>query len=228
MKLKNRNHFSKLRGKPLFFDNIKKYDKIELGCENMKEPIFYRIVRPIITFLFKIVYRPTIEGRENIPKKGRVVLAGNHTNNLDCLLLISSTPRTIHFMAKDSLMKGIKKFIFKGMGIIPVDRTKKDSASLMKAIDFLNHEKLVGIFPEGTINRTDDITLPFKFGAVKMSKETDAKVVPFIITGPYRPFKKGLHIQFLDSYKLEKELEIENANLQDKISTVLKKYKEEL
>ena len=71
----------------------------------LKEPILYRIVRPIITFLFYILFRPKIIGREYIPKSGRVVLAGNHKNNLDCILLISSTNRVIHFLAKDELLK---------------------------------------------------------------------------------------------------------------------------
>ena len=77
------------------------------------EPILYRITRPIINILFKIFFRPTYIGLENIPDKGSVVLAGNHTNNLDCILLITSTKRTIHFLAKDELLKGGKKIIFK-------------------------------------------------------------------------------------------------------------------
>ena len=78
----------------------------------MKEPRLYRIVRPILTFLFKLLFHPHIINKENIPLKGRIVLAGNHTNYLDCLLLISATKRTIHFLAKDDLSKGVKKIIF--------------------------------------------------------------------------------------------------------------------
>ena len=69
----------------------------------MKEPILYRITRPVIKVLFIAIFRPTYKGLKNIPKEGRVVLAGNHTSNLDCLLLISSTKRTIHFLAKDDI-----------------------------------------------------------------------------------------------------------------------------
>ena len=186
------------------------------------------MVRPFISFLFKIVYRPTFEGLENIPKEGNVVLAGNHTHNFDCLLLIASTPRTIHFMAKDSLMKGMKKVIFKGMGIIPVDRSKKDHASLESAIHLLREEKVVGIFPEGTINKTEDITMPFKYGAVKTAKETNAMMVPFVITGSYRILSASIHVRFLEPYQLTQELEIENEKLRKKVSNVLQKYKEEL
>ena len=184
----------------------------------MKEPRFYRIVRPLITFLFKICYLPKIEGSEYIPKEGRIVLAGNHTNNLDCLLLISSTSRTIHFLAKDSLMKGIKKPIFKRMGIIPVNRKKKNPESLNKAIEVLNHNQVIGIFPEGTINRTQDVTMPFKYGAVKMSFEANSMIIPFVITGKYQLFRRGIHIQFLEPYKISSSLEVENERLRQKIS----------
>ena len=68
--------------------------------------LLYKILRPIITFLFKMLYRPKILGNENIPKTGRIILAGNHTNNLDCAMLISSTKRNIHFLAKAELFKG--------------------------------------------------------------------------------------------------------------------------
>ena len=123
----------------------------------MKEPILYRIVRPIIKILFNFIFKPTYIGLENIPKEGKCILIGNHTSNLDCLLLISSTKRTIHFLAKDSLIKGFKKIFFQNMGIIPVNRKIHDKNALNSAIDILNENKVIGIFPEGTINKTKDI-----------------------------------------------------------------------
>ena len=56
----------------------------------MKEPILYKILRPVIKFLVRILYNPTYIGLENIPKSGKVILAGNHTYSLDCGILISS------------------------------------------------------------------------------------------------------------------------------------------
>ena len=47
----------------------------------MKEPILYKILRPVIKFLVRILYNPTYIGLENIPKSGKVILAGNHTYN---------------------------------------------------------------------------------------------------------------------------------------------------
>lgn len=188
----------------------------------MKEPLFYRIVRPLITCLFRIVYRPTYKGLENIPQNGPVVLGGNHTNNLDCLLLISTTKRVIHFLAKDSLMKGLKKPIFKNMGIIPVNRSIHDKNALKSAINALEEEKIIGIFPEGTINRTEDIIMPFKIGCVKMAHDTKSPIVPFIITGKYKKFKRNIEIEFLPPYiPTNDNLTEENQKLMNIISKKL-------
>ncbi|MDY4996391.1 MAG: lysophospholipid acyltransferase family protein, partial [Bacilli bacterium] len=160
------------------------------------EPILYRITRPIINILFKIFFRPTYIGLENIPDKGSVVLAGNHTNNLDCILLITSTKRTIHFLAKDELLKGGKKIIFKNMGIIPVNRRIHDSEALKKAEEELKENKVIGIFPEGTFSKVKGQLLPFKIGAVKMTYDTNSTLVPFTITGSYKLLRRGITIKF--------------------------------
>lgn len=192
----------------------------------MKEPILYRIVRPIIKILFNFIFKPTYIGLENIPKEGKCILVGNHTSNLDCLLLISSTKRTIHFLAKDSLIKGFKKIVFQNMGIIPVNRKIHDKNALNSAIDILNENKVIGIFPEGTINKTDDIIMPFKIGAVKMASTTNSTLVPFTIKNKYKVFKKSVILEFYKPYKINtqnKDLTDENKHLMNIISNELRK-----
>ena len=84
----------------------------------MKEPFFYRfIAKPLIFIYTKIALKQKIIGIEYIPKTGRIVLAGNHTNNLDSVMIAAINKRVVHFLAKDSLLKGPKKLIFKNMGI---------------------------------------------------------------------------------------------------------------
>ena len=188
----------------------------------MKEPLFYRIVRPIVTFLVKLVFRPNYIGLENIPKSGRIILAGNHTNNFDSPLLLSCTKRVIHYLAKEELIKGILGPGFKAMGIIPVNRSIHDKGALNSAINTLKEEKVIGIFPEGTINRTNDIIMPFKIGAVKMAHETNTQIVPFTITGKYKAFKKDITIEFYKPIKLKSDdLTKENEKLMNFISKKL-------
>ena len=191
----------------------------------MREPRLYIIVRPIIKVLFKFLYRPVIVGVDNIPLDGRVILAGNHTNNLDCILLISSTKRVIHFLAKDELMVGMKRIIFKNMGIIPVNRRIHDKKALSSGIDVLNSDRVIGIFPEGTINKTNDIIMPFKIGAVKMANITDSKIVPFVIVGNYKIFGNNLRIEFLKPIYVDDNLGNGNERLMNIISDKLWKEK---
>lgn len=193
----------------------------------MKDPIFYKITRPILSIFIKL-YRPTIIGKEFIPKEGRVILAGNHTSYLDPLLVAYGTKRCVHYFAKDSLYKGIKKPIFKGLGIIPVNRKIKDKNSLYKGIDVLNNDLVVGIFPEGTINKTDDIVMNFKFGAVKMAYETNSKIVPFSITHKYKFLKKSVKIEYGKPYNVSSDLKRENDILMKKVKTMIIKNSEEV
>lgn len=176
--------------------------------------LLYKILRPIITFLFKTLYRPKIIGSENIPKTGRIILAGNHTHNLDCAMLISSTKRNIHFLAKAELFKGFKKILFSNMGLIPVNRKIKDHNVLIHAYNYLGNEKVIGIFPEGTHGKGK--ILPFKIGAVKMAYETKCDIIPFSITGTYKLFSKDLKIEFGKPIKVKSDdLDKENEKLRN-------------
>lgn len=183
----------------------------------MYDKIFYKIVRPIV-WLFIKLFRPTVVGIDNIPEDGGVVLAGNHTKWLDPVMLVGISKRQIHFLAKEELFHGFTKVIVKGMGCIPVNRKIHDKNALKGAVDTLNDNLCVGIFPEGTINRTDDVIMPFKIGAVKACSDTNSTLIPFIITGKYKLFRKGIKIEFLKPLKISKDLEKSNQKLMEVIS----------
>lgn len=191
----------------------------------MKDVILYRITRPLIKVFMKIFFCPTYIGTELIPTDVNFILVGNHTSYLDPLLLMSSTNKTIHFLAKDSLAKGIKGLLFRSMGIIPVNRKIHDKNALKTAEEELLNKKVIGIFPEGTINRTEEVTIPFKIGAVKMAQDTDTLLVPFTITGKYKLFRKSVVIEFYSPYKVKEDLTIENDRLRNFIGNELKRKK---
>ena len=76
-------------------------------------------------------------------------------------------------------------------------------------------------FPEGTVNKTSDVILPFKIGAVKMAHDTDSLIVPFTIKGKFRLFN-NLRIEFFKPYKISSDdLTLENQKLMDIISKSL-------
>lgn len=194
--------------------------------KNKKEDtLIYKLARPVVKGLFYFIFRPEVVGLENIPKNGPYVLAGNHTKWLDPVMLVGvAGKKQIHFLAKEELFHGIGTIVAKGMGCIPVNRKIHDKNALGTAYNYLNNGACIGIFPEGTINRTDDVVMPFKIGAVKMCKETKAQLVPFVITGKYRPFHKSIRLEFLKPRKVKNDLDQENVQLMNDISEKLIKY----
>ncbi len=188
----------------------------------MTESILYRISRPLIKIYTNFVYRPKYIGLENISIDKPIILAGRHTSTLDCLLLISATKRSVHFLAKIELWKGLKKIIFSNMGLIPVNRKEKNHNAIIQAENYLKNNCVIGIFPEGTTEKGRGL-LPFKIGAVKMAYDTGCEIVPFAITGEYKIFKKGLTIIFDKPYKItNSDLNSENELLRIKIKKLIK------
>ena len=181
----------------------------------------YLILRPIIKFFTNTFIRPRYIGIDNIPSDGRIILAGIHTSIMDPLLLISSTKRSIHFLAKDELWQGPKKIIFNNLGLIPVNRRTKDHNALKKAEDYLKNNQVIGIFPEGTTEKGRGL-LPFKMGTVKMAKDTNTKIIPFVIIGKYKLFSKKLKIIFGNVITIKSDdLTKENDRLRDIIKKMM-------
>jgi len=192
----------------------------------MNEPKAYLRFRGILNWTYRFLFRPTIVGEEKIPADGRIVLAGNHTHFMDCITVAASTKRCVHFLAKSELMKPPLKWFFAPFGIIPVNRATKDKAALSSAIEVLNDDKVIGIFPEGKVNNERGTLLKLKFGAVKMANETGSKIVPFVISGRYKFFasqKNGIRIEFFDSIEISDDLEAANEKLWKIINDNLQK-----
>lgn len=186
--------------------------------------IFYTLFSPIVSVLFHIIFFPRIIGKENIPRKSGAILAGNHKTNFDCFMVILSTKRCVHFLAKAELFKwGFFNWFFTNSGLIPVYRNGKDKGALESAIELLKSNKLVGVFPEGRLNKTSkNSVLPFKIGAVKMAKETGCPIVPFTIRGRYIPFAHSVEIVFQKPYFVtDDNLENENKKLEGKVCSKL-------
>lgn len=187
----------------------------------------YTLVQPIASFLLKIVYQPKIINRQAIPREGRVILAGNHKMLFDPVLVSCGTKRLIHFLAKDVFFTGFRGFFMKRAGTLPVHSGKIHKDSFKSAIDILNQDKVVGIFPEGTRNYTQKQLLPFKRGAVTLAKETNSKIIPFAIHGRYLPFH-GLRIEFGEVIDIT-HIELKEANqlLEDEVKKLLEKAEKE-
>lgn len=155
---------------------------------------FYRGIRKIINVPIKLLFNPAVTGIENIPNKP-YILAGNHKSLFDMLLLAVYIQGEIHFMAKKELFKfKILKIFFSMLGAFPVDRNNVDIKSIKESLRILRNNEVLGIFPEGTRNKTDEIILPFKEGVTSIANKTNSLIVPFGISGKYRRNKIKLNI----------------------------------
>lgn len=190
----------------------------------MKEPVAYVRLKFLLYFFFGIIFRPVIVGKEKIPKDGPVILAGNHTHFMDCLTVANSTKRCVHFLAKSELMKPPLKWVFGPFGIISVDRNGKDRTALHNAINVLKAGMVIGVFPEGGVNEVRGKVKSFKYGAVKMAQKTDAKIVPFAISGKYkilRKSKSGIKIEFFDPITVGDDLDSANDILWETVNNAV-------
>ncbi|MDO4494542.1 MAG: lysophospholipid acyltransferase family protein [Clostridiaceae bacterium] len=171
----------------------------------------YKFLTPFMRVAFKFYYSPRIIGAEKIPKDSAIVIAGNHKHVYDQCLTIMATKRVIHYMAKKEYFEGKLAPLFRFVGCIPVDRSKRDFSSAMSALKVLKKGGAIGIFPEGTRNKTDKFLLNFKTGAVAMAKKTGAYIVPFGLTGDYKFRSKNLTIRYGEPFKAD-NMSVEEAN----------------
>ena len=172
----------------------------------------FKFFRGVLGPIFRFWYRPTIINKEVIPKEGPILICADHIHLYDQCNIIISTKRVIHYMAKKEYFDSRKtRWFFKAAGCIPVNRQIHDEDAKAAALHVLEQGGAIGIFPEGTRNKTKEFILPFKFGAVSMAKKTDATIVPCGITGTYKFRTKNLIVRFGEPFKVG-DMSLEEAN----------------
>lgn len=179
--------------------------------KNKENKFWYNFFKIILGWFFLLYYRPKIKNKTVIPKEGPVIICGNHIHLFDQCFPIMSTNRMIHYMAKKEHFEGKFGWFFKLSGCISVDRSIHDSDAKDKALEVLKKGFALGIFPEGTRNKTDQILQPLKFGAVSMAKKTNAVIVPYAITGKYKFWNNNLKAIFGTPFKVD-DMTLEEAN----------------
>ena len=200
---------------------------ITLKYENSKKMFMYNLCKCILRPLFKLWYPYKVINKEVTNIDGPVIFCGNHIHLMDQCLPILVTKRPIHYMAKIEYFQNPKtKWFFKMVGCIPVNRSIHDANAKDLAIEVLENNYALGLFPEGTRNKTKELLQPFKFGAVSMAKKTNATIIPFAITGDYKWRTKNLTLEFGKPFKVgNMTLEDANDKLYNEILSIIKKNK---
>lgn len=150
----------------------------------------YTILKNIVKFVCKVIFFVRVEGEENIPKEGCVILAANHISFWDPPILIAFLSRPMRTMAKSELFEHKLLAPFLRMaGAFPVHRGTNDITAIKTALKTLKEGGIFTIFPTGTRVR-DGESADAKAGVALIAAKSGAPVIPIALCGGYKLFHR--------------------------------------
>jgi 1-acyl-sn-glycerol-3-phosphate acyltransferase len=142
------------------------------------------VVEAVFRPLARFVHRTRWVGFEGmkIPEGGFVVVA-NHASGLDPPLMQFAMPRRVRFMMAAEQMHPAFGAFWRALGVLPVTYTAADAGMLREAVRHVKGGGVVGVFPEGAIERPPCVLAPFAEGTGTLVALTKAPVVVLWIHG---------------------------------------------
>lgn len=146
----------------------------------------YRLAHLLISAVFVPVYRMEVKGLEHVPRHGAVVLASNHVSNIDPVFLGVACQRQVHFMAKSELWKfrPLGRLV-ESLGAFSVRRGEADRDAVRRALELLEQQAIVGIFPEGRRQPVGRLGDP-QPGVALLSLRPGVTTIPVMLRGTDR------------------------------------------
>jgi len=144
-------------------------------------------MRFITWVLVNTLYRVRVDGAQNIPEEGAVLLVCNHVSFMDPLLLMANLRRPVRFVMDHRIFNiPVLRFVFRTAKAIPIAGHKEDPQVLQRAYDAIDEALLAGevvcIFPEGSLTRDGEIA-PFRPGVEKILARRPVPVVSMALRG---------------------------------------------
>jgi 1-acyl-sn-glycerol-3-phosphate acyltransferase len=146
-----------------------------------KMSLRYHLFRLFMIGLCRLLFGLTIRGMEKVPKKGPLVVAANHIQYPDPVIVCMAIPRRMQWMGKKQLYEPPYKRFFEFIGSFPVDREGGGRAGVRIALGYLAEGWALGIFPEGT-HKDDGTAREAKSGAVMLAIRGGAPVLPVYVS----------------------------------------------
>ncbi|MCR2810113.1 MULTISPECIES: lysophospholipid acyltransferase family protein [unclassified Microbacterium] len=158
----------------------------------------YGFGRYVVAPLARLIYRPRVEGKANVPKTGPVIFASNHLSFIDSIAIPIAAPRPVHFLAKSSYFDGpgiagwFSREFFTAIGAVPVKRGAGQAAldALDQQRQLLETGSAVALYPEGT-RSLDGRLYKGRTGVAFLALQTGAPVVPVGLIGTDRVMPVG-------------------------------------
>lgn len=158
--------------------------------------MFYWVLKYVLIGpLFKVLFRPRVEGLANIPETGPVILCPNHLSFIDSLLVPLYVKRKVVFLGKSDYFGKWYSWFFRGVGVIPVHREggERGEASLRSGIEQLEAGNIVCIYPEGT-RSPDGRLYRGKTGPARMALRARCPIIPVAVAGTDRALPSGSYL----------------------------------
>jgi 1-acyl-sn-glycerol-3-phosphate acyltransferase len=143
----------------------------------------YTVARLIVTVPTILLYRVTVEGRRNVPKRGAAVLAPNHFSQADHFFVGVYLLRKVRFMAKSQLFGApVLTYLLRVGGVFPVRRGHRDEEAFKTAYELIDQGELLLVYAEGGRSRSRRLGTP-KPGIGRIALESGAPIIPTAIHG---------------------------------------------
>ncbi|GCB50600.1 lysophospholipid acyltransferase family protein [Streptomyces sp. NL15-2K] len=127
------------------------------------------------------LWKPRVLGAWRVPATGPVILAVNHSHNIDGPMVIGVAPRPSHFLVKKEAFVGPLGPFMRAVGQLKVDRSTADRTAITQALDVLASGGVLGIFPEGSRGEGDFAAL--RAGLAYFAVRGGAPIVPVAVLG---------------------------------------------
>ncbi|MGC5040903.1 MULTISPECIES: lysophospholipid acyltransferase family protein [unclassified Streptomyces] len=127
------------------------------------------------------LWKPRVLGAWKVPASGPVILAVNHSHNIDGPMVMGVAPRPTHFLIKKEAFVGPLDPFLTGIGQLKVDRDTTDRTAITRALGVLDQGGVLGIFPEGTRGEGDFASL--RAGLAYFAVRSGAPIVPVAVLG---------------------------------------------
>jgi 1-acyl-sn-glycerol-3-phosphate acyltransferase len=134
--------------------------------------------------IYHVPYRLHVNGTENTPPAGPIVVVVNHSTLAEGPLVLGTLPRGTVFLIKREMFAGPIGPILRRMGQLALNRDVVDRAPLLEAQRILRAGGVIGIFPEG--HRGEGTMATAENGAAWLATSTGAAVLPIACRGTYR------------------------------------------
>ncbi|QCD55026.1 lysophospholipid acyltransferase family protein [Streptomyces hawaiiensis] len=127
------------------------------------------------------LWKPRVLGAWRVPASGPLILAVNHSHNIDGPMVMGVAPRPTHFLIKKEAFIGPLDPFLLGIGQVKVDRDTTDRTAITRALGILDNGGVLGIFPEGTRGEGDFASL--RAGLAYFAVRGGAPIVPVAVLG---------------------------------------------